>query len=157
MAWSNNYTNVRVERVEEMIDTNPELYLERMEHFIALRKYEQALKECEAYFRFGGNKFVYDTSRQNIKDLMAGKAIVSTQTERKLLAIAEEVLAVKIHATPNSRFFEVAASAGADSLDVFQIIMGVEEEFGIEIPNDEAKKMEKWTLRQIGVYIDQKR
>ena len=27
---------------------------------------------------------------------------------------------------------------GADSLDVFQIIMGIEEEFDIEIPNEEA-------------------
>ena len=30
---------------------------------------------------------------------------------------------------------------GADSLDVFQIIMGLEEEFDIEIPNEEAEKI----------------
>ena len=30
---------------------------------------------------------------------------------------------------------------GADSLDVFQIIMGIEEEFDIEIPNEEAEKI----------------
>ena len=29
---------------------------------------------------------------------------------------------------------------GADSLDVFQIIMGLEEEFDIEIPNEQAEK-----------------
>jgi acyl carrier protein len=28
---------------------------------------------------------------------------------------------------------------GADSLDVFQIIMGIEEEFDIEIANEEAE------------------
>lgn len=28
---------------------------------------------------------------------------------------------------------------GADSLDVFQIIMGIEEEFDIEIPQEEAE------------------
>ena len=28
---------------------------------------------------------------------------------------------------------------GADSLDVFQIIMGIEEEFDIEIPNEAAE------------------
>ena len=28
---------------------------------------------------------------------------------------------------------------GADSLDVFQIIMGIEEEFDIEIPNERAE------------------
>ncbi|MBQ1597143.1 MAG: acyl carrier protein [Lachnospiraceae bacterium] len=30
---------------------------------------------------------------------------------------------------------------GADSLDVFQIIMGVEAELGIEVDNDEAEKI----------------
>ena len=30
---------------------------------------------------------------------------------------------------------------GADSLDVFQIIMGVEEEFDIEISNEDAEKI----------------
>ena len=30
---------------------------------------------------------------------------------------------------------------GADSLDVFQIIMAVEEEFDIEIPTEEAEKI----------------
>ena len=30
---------------------------------------------------------------------------------------------------------------GADSLDVFQIIMGIEEELDIEIPNETAEKI----------------
>ena len=30
---------------------------------------------------------------------------------------------------------------GADSLDVFQIIMGIEEAFDIEIPTEEAEKI----------------
>lgn len=30
---------------------------------------------------------------------------------------------------------------GADSLDIFQIIMGIEEEFDIEIANDEAENI----------------
>ncbi len=30
---------------------------------------------------------------------------------------------------------------GADSLDIFQIIMGIEEEFDIEIPADKAEKI----------------
>ena len=30
---------------------------------------------------------------------------------------------------------------GADSLDIFQIIMGIEEEFDIEIDNDDAEKI----------------
>ena len=30
---------------------------------------------------------------------------------------------------------------GADSLDIFQIIMGIEEEFDIEIPDSDAEKV----------------
>ena len=30
---------------------------------------------------------------------------------------------------------------GADSLDIFQIIMGIEEEFDIEIPNEAAEQI----------------
>ena len=30
---------------------------------------------------------------------------------------------------------------GADSLDIFQIIMGIEEEFDIEIPTEEEEKI----------------
>lgn len=31
---------------------------------------------------------------------------------------------------------------GADSLDIYQIIMGIEEEFDIEIPNEEEKRLQ---------------
>ena len=40
--------------------------------------------------------------------------------------------------TPETTFKD---DLGADSLDVFQIIMAVEEEFGIEIPTEEAEKI----------------
>lgn len=39
---------------------------------------------------------------------------------------------------------------GADSLDVFQIIMGIEEEFDIEIANEEAEN-----IITVGDAIDQ--
>ena len=40
--------------------------------------------------------------------------------------------------TPEARFTD---DLGADSLDIFQIIMGIEEEFDIEIDNEEAEKI----------------
>lgn len=40
---------------------------------------------------------------------------------------------------------------GTDSLDAVEIIMEVEEEFGIEIPDEDAQKME--TMEQIVEYI----
>ncbi len=43
-----------------------------------------------------------------------------------------------IEVMPEATFVDVL---GADSLDVFQIIMGLEEEFDIEIPNEDAEKI----------------
>ena len=40
--------------------------------------------------------------------------------------------------TPDTTFVD---DLGADSLDVFQIIMGIEEEFDIEIPQEKAEKI----------------
>ena len=39
---------------------------------------------------------------------------------------------------------------GADSLDIFQIIMGIEEAFDIEIDNDDAEK-----IRTVGDAVEQ--
>ncbi len=40
--------------------------------------------------------------------------------------------------TPASSFVE---DLGADSLDVVELVMALEEEFGIEIPDDQAEKI----------------
>lgn len=57
----------------------------------------------------------------------------------KLQEIIAEVLNVDAdEITMDTTFVD---DLGADSLDVFQIIMGIEEEFDIEIPNEEAEKI----------------
>ena len=57
----------------------------------------------------------------------------------KLRDIIVEVLNVdENEVTMESTFID---DLGADSLDVIQIIMGIEEEFDIEIPNEEAEKI----------------
>ena len=57
----------------------------------------------------------------------------------KLKKIIAEVLNVdEEESTKETTFVD---ALGADSLDVFQIIMGLEEEFDIEIPNEEAEKI----------------
>ena len=57
----------------------------------------------------------------------------------KLQNIIADVLNIdKSKITPETTFVD---DLGADSLDVFQIIMGIEEEFDIEIDNDEAEKI----------------
>ena len=56
----------------------------------------------------------------------------------KLKKIIAEVLNVDEEVSMETTFVD---DLGADSLDVFQIIMGLEEEFDIEIPNEEAEKI----------------
>lgn len=57
----------------------------------------------------------------------------------KLQQIIAEVL--NVDADEISMETTFTDDLGADSLDIFQIIMGIEEEFDIEIDNDEAEKI----------------
>ena len=57
----------------------------------------------------------------------------------KLQKIISEVLNIEPdEITMDSTFVD---DMGADSLDVFQIIMGIEEEFDVEIANEDAEKI----------------
>lgn len=57
----------------------------------------------------------------------------------KLQQIIADVLNVDTdEILPTTTFVE---DLGADSLDIFQIILGIEEAFGIEIPQEEAEKI----------------
>ncbi len=57
----------------------------------------------------------------------------------KLQQIIAEVLNVDAEEiTMDTTFVD---DLGADSLDIFQIIMGIEEEFDIEIANEDAEKI----------------
>ncbi|MBE5902397.1 MAG: acyl carrier protein [Lachnospiraceae bacterium] len=57
----------------------------------------------------------------------------------KLKAIIAEVLNVDVdEITKDTTFVD---DLGADSLDVYQIIMGIESEFDIEIENDAAENI----------------
>lgn len=57
----------------------------------------------------------------------------------KIQKIISEVLSVDADdITMETTFVD---DLGADSLDVFQIIMGLEEEFDIEISNEDAEKI----------------
>ena len=57
----------------------------------------------------------------------------------KIKAIIAEVLNVDENEITMETIF--TDDLGADSLDVFQIIMGLEEEFDIEIANEDAEKI----------------
>ncbi len=52
---------------------------------------------------------------------------------------------------PDSKFVE---DLGADSLDVVELVMALEEKFDIEIPDDEAEKIQ--TVQDVVNYIQSK-
>lgn len=57
----------------------------------------------------------------------------------KLQGIIAEVLNIEPEDVTMAATF--VDDLGADSLDLFQIIMGIEEEFDIEIPNEAAEQI----------------
>ena len=50
---------------------------------------------------------------------------------------------------PGAKFIE---DHGADSLDIVELIMALEEEFGTEIPDEEAEKLQ--TVGDVAKYIE---
>ena len=61
-------------------------------------------------------------------------------TEGKVKRIIEQQLGVKPdQVTPEAKFIE---DLGSDSLDTVELVMAMEEEFGTEIPDEEAEKLQ---------------
>lgn len=61
--------------------------------------------------------------------------------EDKVKEIIVEQLGVNAdQVTPEAKMIE---DLGADSLDAVELVMAIEEEFGIEVPDDEAEKLVK--------------
>ena len=57
----------------------------------------------------------------------------------RVRAIIAEQLGVKLEEVTDSASF--IEDLGADSLDTVELVMALEEEFGIEIPDEDAEKM----------------
>lgn len=52
--------------------------------------------------------------------------------------IVEQLSSEESEVTPSASFIE---DLGADSLDIVELIMALEEEFGVEIPDEDAEKI----------------
>ncbi len=73
-------------------------------------------------------------------------------TADKVKSIIVEQLGVKAEdITPESSFIN---DLGADSLDTVELVMALEEEFGVEIPDEDAEKIS--TVGDAIKYIEQK-
>ena len=72
--------------------------------------------------------------------------------QEKVRSIIAEQLGVKVEeVTPQAKFID---DLGADSLDTVELVMALEEEFGVEIPDEEAEKLV--TVGDVLKYIDEK-
>ena len=67
----------------------------------------------------------------------------------KILEIVAEHLDVTVDEINRDSKFE---DLGIDSLDAVEIIMGIEDEFGIEIPDEEAEKFQ--TVSDLVNYVE---
>jgi acyl carrier protein len=63
---------------------------------------------------------------------------MATIVERVKEIIANQLGVDVEEVMPNATFVE---DLGADSLDLVELIMAIEEEFGIEVPDEEAEKI----------------
>lgn len=60
--------------------------------------------------------------------------------DQRVKEIVVEQLGVKAdQVTPQAKFIE---DLGADSLDTVELVMALEEEFGIEVPDEQAEKLQ---------------
>jgi acyl carrier protein len=72
-------------------------------------------------------------------------------TETRVKEIIVEQLGVSAdQVTPDAKFIE---DLGADSLDTVELVMALEEEFGHEIPDEEAEKLQ--SVGDVIKYIDE--
>ncbi len=71
---------------------------------------------------------------------------------QRVKAIIAEQLGVKVEEVTDTASF--VDDLGADSLDTVELVMALEEEFGIEIPDEDAEKMTN--VGEAVRYIEQK-
>jgi acyl carrier protein len=90
-------------------------------------------------------------SRSNNPQEITGNETSSTNlVHTKIAQIVQEQLGWKEKVTSDLRFVE---DLKADSLDTVELVMAIEEEFGIEIKDEAAEKMR--TVGDVVTYVQQ--
>ncbi|MDA8130754.1 MAG: acyl carrier protein [Elusimicrobia bacterium] len=78
-------------------------------------------------------------------------AVTDNLEERVKKIITEQLAADAAEVTPQAQFVQ---DLGADSLDTVELVMALEEEFDIEIPDEDAEKIK--TVGEAINYIKEK-
>ncbi len=68
--------------------------------------------------------------------------------DRVSAIIVEQLGVTKEELAPRASFID---DLGADSLDIVELVMAMEEEFDIEIPDDDAEKIQ--TIKDVISYV----
>ena len=71
--------------------------------------------------------------------------------ERVKEIIVEQLGVEEDEVNPNAKFIE---DLGADSLDTVELVMAFEEEFNVEVPDEDAEKLQ--TVGDVVTYITDK-
>ena len=87
------------------------------------------------------------------------RVAVQSKDSQKRLAIEKTVIAIIIdelgvkesEVKPNARFID---DLGADSLDTVELVMRIEEEFSIEIPDEDAERIQ--VVKDAYDYLDRR-
>ena len=74
---------------------------------------------------------------------------MATNQERLIEIIAQQLTVDEDNVTPDATFEDL----GADSLDTVELVMALEEEFDIEIPDSDAEKIQ--TVQDALSYLDE--
>lgn len=76
--------------------------------------------------------------------------VMSTIEDRVTDIVVEQLGLERDKVTPESKFVD---DLGADSLDTVELVMALEEEFDIEIPDEEAEKIT--TLKEAIKFVEE--
>jgi acyl carrier protein len=81
----------------------------------------------------------FSLARLELRIVLQPSEGTMSDIEARVKKIIAEQLGVEESQVTNEKFF--VADLGADSLDTVELVMALEDEFGIEIPDEDAEKI----------------